>query len=62
MQSVRSRIWTRIAVSISYDDNDTGTSIDESTEKELVWMMNVFEFLVEIMLSAIPIAYVTLAV
>ena len=29
MQSVRSRIWTRVAVSISYDDNDytTGTSI-----------------------------------
>ena len=27
MQSVSSRIWTRIAVSISYDDNDytTGT-------------------------------------
>ena len=27
MQSVRSRIWTRVAVSISYDDNDytTGT-------------------------------------
>ena len=29
MQSVRSRIWTRVVVSISYDDNDytTGTSI-----------------------------------
>ena len=29
MQSVSSRIWTRVAVSISYDDNDytTGTSI-----------------------------------
>ena len=28
MQSVSSRIWTQIAVSISYDDNDytTGTS------------------------------------
>ena len=28
MQSVTSRIWTRVAVSISYDDNDytTGTS------------------------------------
>ena len=27
MQSVRSRIWTRVTVSISYDDNDytTGT-------------------------------------
>ena len=29
MQSVSSRIWTRVAVSISYDDNDytTGTSL-----------------------------------
>ena len=28
MQSVRSRIWTRVAVSISYDDNHytTGTN------------------------------------
>ena len=33
MQSVSSRIWTRVAVSISYDDNDytTGTfSKDEA--------------------------------
>ena len=31
MQSVSSRIWTRVAVSISYDDNDytTGTSASE---------------------------------
>ena len=31
MQSVSSRIWTRVAVSISYDDNDytTGTSLDK---------------------------------
>ena len=30
MQSVSSRIWTRVAVSTSYDDNDytTGTSIE----------------------------------
>ena len=30
MQSVSSRIWTRVAVSISYEDNHytTGTSID----------------------------------
>ena len=29
MQSVSSRVWTRVAVSISYDDNDytTGTSL-----------------------------------
>ena len=40
MQSVSSRIWTRVAVSISYDDNHyiTGTSrknITERPEKEL---------------------------
>ena len=31
MQSVSSRIWTRVAVSISYDNNDytTGTSLIE---------------------------------
>ena len=27
MQSVPSRIWTRVAVSISYDDNDYTTGI-----------------------------------
>ena len=27
MQSVSSRIWTRVAVSISYDDNDYTTGI-----------------------------------
>ena len=27
MQSVRSKIWTRVAVSISYDDNDYTTGI-----------------------------------
>ena len=42
MQSVSSRIWTRVAVSISYDDNDytTGTcqkswkSDDEGSKDE----------------------------
>ena len=31
MQSVSSRIWTRVAVSISYDDNNytTGCSIED---------------------------------
>ena len=31
MQSVSSRIWTRVSVSISYDDNHytTGTFVDE---------------------------------
>ena len=35
MQSVSSRIWTRVAVSISYDDNDytTGTAILANTDK-----------------------------
>ena len=32
MQSVLSRIWTRVAVSISYDDNyySTGTLFDDN--------------------------------
>ena len=36
MQSVSSRIWTRVAVSISYDDNDytTGTSRKTGWVKE----------------------------
>ena len=35
MQSVLSEIWTRVAVSISYDDNNytTGTSFTIYTEK-----------------------------
>ena len=51
MQSVSSRIWTRVAVSISYDDNDytTGTSKNnyddtkelskrhEATREEIKW-------------------------
>ena len=38
MQSVLSRIWTRIAVFISYDDNDytTGTSIAISVDETLL--------------------------
>ena len=28
MQSVSSRIWTRVAVSISYEDNDYTTGMD----------------------------------
>ena len=34
MQSVSSRIWTRVAVSISYDDNHytTGTSLVEGDD------------------------------
>ena len=28
MQSISSRIWTRVAVSISYDDNNYTTGID----------------------------------
>ena len=37
MQSVSSRIWTLVAVSISYDDNDytTGTSmVDENITRK----------------------------
>ena len=29
MQSVSSRIWTRVAVSISFDDNDYTTGISK---------------------------------
>ena len=36
MQSVSSRIWTRVAVFISYDDNNytTGTSTDAQRNAE----------------------------
>ena len=43
MQSVSSRIWTRVAVSISYDDNDytTDTSTNEQIYKRyVVWVLN----------------------
>ena len=33
MQSVSSRIWTRVTVSISYDDNDYITGTSEKLEK-----------------------------
>ena len=38
MQSVSSRIWTRVAVSISYDDNDytTGTGVCLVDETQVV--------------------------
>ena len=38
MQSVSSRIWTRVAVSISYDDNDytTGTSQSDGWLERMV--------------------------
>ena len=32
MQSASSRIWTRVAVSISYDDNHYTTGISENPE------------------------------
>ena len=35
MQSVSSRIWTRVAVSISYDDNDY--TIGDSRPKLVTW-------------------------
>ena len=40
MQSASSRIWTRVAVSISYDDNHytTGTSIAWTKQQEY-WFM-----------------------
>ena len=33
MQSVSSRIWTRVTVSISYDDNDYTTGISQDITK-----------------------------
>ena len=46
MQSVSSRIWTRVAVSISYGDNDytTGTSKhydDETSVMQELWGMRI---------------------
>ena len=42
MQSVSSRIWTRVAVFISYDDNDytTGTSDFMTEMKRLISWVN----------------------
>ena len=43
MQSVSSRIWTRVAVSISYDDNDYTTGIsskfwnDNGGKQDVAW-------------------------
>ena len=47
MQSVSSRIWTRVAVSISYDDNHytTGTSTGTSTSTVIVFNMFIFNIL-----------------
>ena len=36
MQSVSSRIWTRIAVSISYDDNHYTTNAASNTQQPAV--------------------------
>ena len=42
MQSISTRIWTRVAVSISYDDNDytTGTEIAifETISKQIIYI------------------------
>ena len=45
MQSVSSRIWTRVAVSISYDDNDytTGLSTQEIWSAWFEWFRTEFE-------------------
>ena len=43
MQSVSSRIWTRVTVSISYDDNDytTGTSMNTTDDKASIFYENI---------------------
>ena len=38
MQSVRSRIWTRVAVSISCDDNDYTTGTSETVGKRKLYL------------------------
>ena len=47
MQSVSSRIWTRVAVSISYDDNNytTGTSYVHKGRDKNYLVQLVFLFL-----------------
>ena len=47
MQSVRSRIWTRVAVSTSCDDNHytTGTSIVDTITERIVTVLNKFTVL-----------------
>ena len=53
MQSVSSRIWTRVAVSISYDDNHytTGTYADSAamTNIKIESFCLKFEFMLEFM-------------
>ena len=41
MQSVSSRIWTRVAVSISYDDNDYTTDGEVPVMLELWGMQSI---------------------
>ena len=43
MQSVSSRIWTRVAVSISYDDNHYTTGIVDNIFKR-AWAVNGFDY------------------
>ena len=43
MQSVSSRIWTRVAVSISYDDNDYTTGTSKFSVMEEKFIQNIFE-------------------
>ena len=45
MQSVLSRIWTRVAVSISYDDNDytTHDAVRGTTRGLLEWEPSAIE-------------------
>ena len=37
MQSFSSRIWTRVAVSISYDDNHNSTGTSEGITQNCFW-------------------------
>ena len=44
MQSVSSKIWTRVAVSISYDDNDYTTA----TSIKVIWYIYIMIYLYDI--------------
>ena len=45
MQSASSRIWTRVAMSISYDNNHytTGTSCDENFKNDAIFFSEGFD-------------------
>ena len=49
MQSVSSRIWTRVAVSISYDDNHY-TTVAQTKLASMFWYFRQLHFFIPIIL------------